>query len=353
MSAKGVSLVTLLDVSKSKDKIIGNVAEVLVQENPMLNDIPYMEMNEGTIHKESLRSVLPAVYYRKANQPIPASKTTTEERTFTAAHVESKSVIDEAVAMRGGIDRVAYNRWDQAQGHIQAHAIEHANLTIYGSPANSDLKVAGFFDIYSTLNASEATSGQVIDGGGVNSNNMSILLVHWGERAVFGIYPRGTMAGLKRTDRSSDGQRVQIYGTDQNGNPGTFWGFEEQFEFDHGLVVKDYRQASRIANLDITLLKSQVGAANMIDLMISANYKIHNQQNGVGVYYCDRTAEAFLHKQALAQVGAGAGIRYDNYQGEKVLMFLGKPVRRSDALLVTEAQVTTSTGGPSGLLYNF
>lgn len=352
MAALGLNLLTLADVAKSKDKIIGNVAEVLVQENPMLNDIPYMEMNEGTSHKEDIRSALPQVYYRKANQPIPASKTVTEERSFTAAHFESKSQIDEAVASRGGMDRIAYNRWNQAQGHIQAHAIEHANLTIYGSPANSDLKVAGFFDYYSTLNTAEPTSGQVIDGGGVNSNNCSILLVHWGERACFGIYPKGTMAGLKRTDRSPDGERVQIYGTDVNGNPGHFWGFEEQFEIDHGLVIKDYRQACRIANIDYTLLQSQVGAADLIRLMIEAHYKIHNQQNGVGVWYVNRTIEAFLHLQAQSTVAAGAGLRYDNYQGSKVLMFLGKPVRRSDALLVTEAPVTT-TSGNAGALFNF
>lgn len=342
MAALGANLVTLADVAKSKHKQIGNVAEVLVQENPMLNDIPYMEMNQGTIHKEDIRSALPAVYYRKANQAIPATKTTTEERTFTAAHFESKSQMDEAVARRGGLDRIAYNRWNQAQGHIQAQAIEHANLTIYGSPFVSDLKTPGFFDIYSTTNALEATSKNVIDGGGVNSNNCSILLVHWGERSVFGIYPAGEIAGLKRTDRSAGGELVPINSLDVNGNAGTIWGYEEQFEIDHGLVVKDYRQAARIANLDVTLLKSQVGAANLIDLMISAHYKIHNIQNGLGVWYVNRTIEAFLHKQALNQVGAGAGLTYDNYQGAKVLMFLGRPVRRADALLNTEAQVTTT-----------
>lgn len=342
MAAKGSTLVTLADVAKSKDKQIGKVAEVLVQENPMLNDIPYQEMNMGTIHKEDIRSALPAVYYRKANQAIPASKTTVEERTFTAAHFESKSQLDAAVAERGGMDRVAYNRWNQAQGHIQAQAIEHAGLTIYGSPATSDLKTAGLFDVFSTLATTEPTSKQVIDAGGSSSDLTSILRIHWGERAVFGIYPAGSQAGLKRTDRSQGGKLVQINALDTTGAAGNFWGYEEQFEIDHGLVVKDYRQASRIANIDIDLLKSGVGAADLIDLMISAHYKIYNPQNGVGFWYVNRTIEAFLHKQALTKVGAGAGLRFDNYQGEKVLMFLGYPVRRSDAILNTESQVTTA-----------
>lgn len=339
MSAIGSRLVTMLDVSKSKNKMIGKVAEVLVQENPMLLDIPYMEMNEGTVHKEDIRSALPAIYYRKANQAIPASKTTIEERSFGAAHFESKSQIDTAVASRGGTDRIAYNRWNQAQGHLQAQAIEHANLTIYGSPIQDARKTAGFFDVYSTLAASEPTSGQIIDGGGTSTNNCSILLAHWGERAIFGIYPAGTTAGIKRTDRSAGNKEVQIQAFDVNGNPGSFWGFEEQFEVDHGLVVKDYRQAARIANIDVNMLKSQVGAADLIDLMISAAYKIHTPSNGMGCWYVNRTIEAFLHKQALTKVGAGAGLTFDNYQGAKVLMFLGRPVRRSDALLTSEARV--------------
>lgn len=339
MAALGTKLVTLADVAKSKDKQIGAVAEVLVQENPMLNDIPYMEMNEGTIHKEEIRSSLPAVYYRKANQAIPASKTTTEERSFTAAHFESKSQIDAAVAARGGVDRIAYNRWNQAQGHIQAHAIEHANLTIYGSPSTSNRKVAGLFDIYSTVSTSEETSKQVVDGGGTGSDNTSILLVHWGERSVFGVYPKGTQAGLKRTDRSAGGVQVQITATDMNGQPGTFWGYEEQFEIDHGLVVKDFRQAARVCNLDVSNLLANSSAADLIDLMITAAYKIHNPQNGKGVWYVNRTVEMILHKQALTKVGNGAGLTFQNFQGEQILSFLGRPIRRADALLSSEARV--------------
>lgn len=339
MAAKGQTLLTLADVAKEKNKEIGKVAEVLVQHNAMLNDIPYMEMNEGTIHKESIRSALPEIYYRKANQPIPASKTTTEERSFTAAHFESKSQVDRAVAQRGGMDRVAYNRWNQAQGHLQAHSIELANLMLYGSPVQSNRKVAGLMDIYSTLSTSEEASKQIIDAGGTGSDNTSILKVHWGERSIFGIYEAGTTSGIKRIDHSAGGKLVQIPGLDENGNPGNFWGYEEEFHTDHGLVVKDFRQAARIANIDVPALVSGTGAADLIDLMISADYKIDSQENGKGVWYVNRTIFAHLHKQALTKVGAGAGLTFDNYQGKRVLMFLESPVRLMDALVNNEARV--------------
>lgn len=340
MAAKGVELVTLADVAKSKNKQIGKVAEVLVQHNAMNNDIPYQEMNEGTVHKEDIRSALPEVYYRKANQPIPASKSTIEERTFTAAHFESKSQMDKAVAERGGTDRIAYNRWNQAQGHLQAHAQEQASLMIYGSPVQSNRKVPGFFDIYSTLSSSEETSKQILDAGGTGSDNTSILKVHWGDRSVFGIYPKGTTSGIKRTDHSKGGNLVQIHGLDQNGNHGTFWGYEEQFEVDHGLVVKDFRQAARICNIDVSDLASgAVSAADLLDLMISADYLIDSKENGMGVWYANRTVFAALHKQALNKVGAGGGLTYENYQGKMVLMWLGCPVRLMDGILNSEARV--------------
>ena len=339
MGALGTTLVTLADVAKSKNKQIGKVAEVLVLENPMLNDIPYMVMNEGTSHKEDIRSALPAIYYRKANQAIPASKTTVEERTFSHAHFESKSQMDAKVASRGGTDRIAYNRWNQAQGHLQAHANEHAKLTIYGSPVDSPLKTPGFFDIYSTLSAAEETSKQIVDGGGTGSDNTSILLSVWGERSIFGVYPAGTEAGLKRTDRSPNGQLVQIQALDVNGNAGAFWGYEEDFEIDHGLVVKDFRQASRIANIDVKNLKSGTNAADIIDMMISATYLVNSLEAGTPVFYVNRTIQAFLHKQSLTKVGAGAGLTYENYQGKPILTFLGIPIRRSDALLNSESQV--------------
>jgi len=339
VAAKGVNLVTMADVAKDRKTGIGAVAEVLQQVNSMHKDCPFMEMNEGTIHKETIRSSLPEIYYRKANQPIPYSKSTTEERSFSAAHFESKSGLDKMVAERGGKDRLAFNRWNQAIGHIQAHGREQQRLMIYGSPLNSPQQSPGFADIYSTLDSSQEVSKQIVDAGGSASNNTSIYMVTWGLQSTFGVYPSGTMAGLKRTDHSAGGKLVQIHGTDANGNPGTFWGYEEQFEVDQGLVVKDYRQNAWIANIDINALKAGTGP-DLLELMIEMLYKIENPEVGTPVIYCNRTIEAYLDLLAVRKVGSGGGLTYDNYQGERVLMFRKYPIRRVDAILNSEAAVT-------------
>jgi hypothetical protein len=297
-----------------------------------------MEMNEKTIHIESLRSNLPAVYYRKANQPIPATKSRIEERTFSAAHFESKSQIDVMVAARGGADRVAFNRWNQAQGHIQAMAQEHADLLIYGSPSDDARKVAGFFDVLSTLTSTEPTSNQMISAGGAGSDNTSILFVDWGPNTVFGVYPAGTTAGLKREDNG----KVQIIGTTETSVTGTFWGWEEQFMMDHGLVIKDYRATARICNIDISDLKAGgTSAPDLLKYMTRAHYRIPAAVRTKSAYvYMNSTIASFLHEQALEKVGAGGGLTFQNFNGEQVLNFLGRQVVVTDALLNTEATVS-------------
>lgn len=338
MAVIGANLVTLLDVSKGKNVQIGKVAEVLVQSNPILDHMPYMEMNEKTVHIESLRSSLPAVYYRKANQPIPATKSKIEERSFSAAHFESKSQIDVMVAARGGQDRVAFNRWNQSQGHIQAMGQEHADLLIYGSPSEDARKVAGFFDVLTTLTSTEPTSKQMVSAGGTGSDNTSILFVDWGPNTVFGVYPAGTTAGLQRMDNG----KVQIIGTTETSVTGTFWGWEEQFMIDHGLVIKDYRACARVCNIDISDLKAGgTSAADLLKYMTRAHYRIPAAvRTGMGYVYMNSTIASFLHEQALEKVGAGGGLTFSNYQGEQVLMFLGRRVVIVDALLNTEATVS-------------
>lgn len=334
MAIKGVGYVTLADVAKKGDK----VAEVLTLKNPMLKDIPYTQMNEGTIHKESIRSFLPKPVYRKANQAIAAQKSGIEERTFSAAHFESRSQMDAKVAERGGKDRVGINRWNQAQGHIQGMANEHANLAIYGSPAGEGNKDVGFMDIYYTVNtATNETAKQVVDAGGTGSDNTSILMVNWGPQSIFGVYPAGTNAGLKRTDYSAGGKLVQLQGLDAAGNTGTFYGYDEIFELDHGLVVKDWRQAARIANIDVSNLIANTSAADLIDQLITASYKLDDPMGAI--IYMNRTVHAILHKQVRSDVSTGGGLTFMNYGGEQILSFNGMPIRIADSLLNTEARV--------------
>lgn len=332
MAIKGAGYVTMLDVAKKGNR----VAEVLALKNSVLKDIPYTQMNEGTIHKESIRSYLPSPVYRRANQGLAAAKTGIEERTFSASHFESRSSIDQAVAERGGMDRVKINRWNQAQGHIQGMAIEHARNLFYGSPSGEGIKEPGLSDIYYTVSTSVNTSKNVIDFTGSGSDNTSVWLVNWGPDSIFGIYPAGTQAGLSRTDYSAGGKLVQIPMNDASGNASNYYGYDEIFKIDHGLCVKDWRQAARICNIDVSDF-SGASPADLLAAMITAMYKLDDVSGAV--FYCNRLVHAVMHKLALAQVKAGGGLTFMNYGGEQVLSFNGIPVRICDSIAINETRV--------------
>lgn len=333
-------LLTLADVKKFLPATISDVTEVLRKAIPIIDDIPYQEMNKGVKHVVFLRSDLPEVYYRKANQAIPPSKTTIEEREFVAAHFESKAQMDEAVAAYGGKDRIGVNRWNQAEGHLQANANELGSLILYGSDEIN--KVPGIGDILSTLNPAEPTSKQIVDAGGTGSDNTSIYFVSWGKGKVYGVYEAGTTAGIQRIDRSPGNTRVQITGPLVGGGTGTYWGYEEDFMVDHGLVVEDYRALARVANIDVSNLLVDTDAADLLKLMTRALYRIPPQlRQQKGKIYVNSTVMSFLDEQALAKVGAGGGLSYKDYQGEPVLYFRGWQLREMDIILNTEARVTT------------
>ena len=337
MAVLGVDYLTLGDAKKFLEHGVADVAEVLRKAVPIVNDIPYVAMNKKVKHMVAMRSDLPSVFYRKANQAIPASKTTIEEREFVASHFESKSVMDQKVAEYGGKDRVAQNRLNQAEGHIQACAHELADLILYGSPEDDHRQVPGIMHILSTLNPAEPTSKQIVDAGGVGSDNASILFISWGPKKVYGIFEEGTQAGLKRTDRGL----VQIPGTTEAGGTGWYWGYEEDFEVDHGIALEDYRAMARIANIDVSDLKTPANAANLLKLMSRALYRIPPMLRAQkGKIYMNSTLISFLDEQALAQVGAGGGLTYSNYQGEQVLMYRGWMIQEMDNMLNTEARVT-------------
>lgn len=334
MAAKSLEFLTLADIAKTLKTDIGDVAEVLLKNAPILKDIKYTECNKMTSHVTQIRSELAKVYYRKANQPIPASKSTVEDREFVTAHFESKSQIDVAVAKRGGADRVAFNRWNQAEGHLQGMANELADLIIYGSPSGDERKVVGFMDIYNTL--SGEIGKQVIDAGGTGSDNASILFATWSPQTTFGIYEAGSTAGISREDK---GIR-QVIGITETGSTGTYDAWEEQFMCDHGIAFKDYRANARVANIDVSDLKTS-NAADILDKMTDAHFKIPSAIRAAGgrVIYMNSTLYAFLYKQVNSKVGAGGGLTYANYQGEEILHFLGAPVKEQDNMLNTEARV--------------
>lgn len=332
MAVLGDKFVDLIDVYKSKnpDGTIATVIEMLSEQTPILDDAIAVECNQGTKHVHTVRTGLPTVAWGKLYQGIPQSKSGKAQVEDTTGFVESLSTID-CRLLEISNDGAAV-RLSEAEAHLEAMAQEVGSKIFYGNSASDPEQFMGLAPRFADLSA--PNGNQIIDAGGVGSDNTSIWFVTWGDNQCQLLYPQGTQAGVTRQDMGK--QRL----TDGSGN--AYYGEEEMFRWNVGLAVKDWRYVARIANIDVSDM--QAGSVDLYDFMRKAYYRLQNRRvaGGSTAIYCNRDVMEVLDKLAS---NAGAS---DNFvrlsrkeiEGEEVLTYRGIPIRETDALLNTESQVT-------------
>lgn len=329
----GSSVLSLMDWAKRLDPD-GNtpdIVEMLEQTNEILTDQLWMQGNLPTGHRAHIRTGLPTVYFRQLNTPVPTSKSTTAQVDEQAAMMEAWAEVDVELADLNG--NTAAFRLSEAQAFIEAMNQKQATTLFYGNAGVSPEEFTGLSARYSL---STAVNGQnIIKAGGAGSDNMSIWLVVWGQNTVFGLFPKGSNAGLKHVDHGE----VTVTGT--TGIGGTrMRAYQDQWTWKTGLMVKDWRYAARIANIDTSLLVgNDASSANLTINMVKAIHRIPFLGMGKAAFYMNRTAFQFLDIQRMAGVSLGGGITYENVDGKILPTFRGIPIRTSDALLETEATV--------------
>ena len=132
-------------------------------------------------------------------------------------------------------------------------------------------------------------------------------------------------------------------------NNDRFRAYMDQYKWKNGLVVKDWRYAVRIANVDISDLEGQAGtqdptaATAIIKLMSRAVDRLPSVNNVKPAFYVNRTTASMLRIAALDKSNAALSVQESlNQFGETIFTtrFLGIPVRIVDALTETEAAVS-------------
>lgn len=329
MATLGAAKLTLLDVAKRSDPNgkISAIAEVLTQQNEILEDMPWIECNDGSGHKTTIRAGLPSATWRMLNYGVQPSKSITTQVKDACGMLETYSQIDKALADLNG--NTAEFRMSEDAPFMESMNQTLAQTIFYGDVNVSPEKFGGLSPRYSSLAA--ASGSNIISGGGSGSTNTSVWLVVWGPNTVHGIYPKGSKAGLQHNDL---GEQTL---TDASG--GMYQGYRTHYKFDAGITVRDWRYVVRIANVDVaTLTKNAATGADLIDLMVQAIEKIDNLGLGKPVFYCNKTIRSFLRRQITNK--SNVHLNLEDIAGKKVLTFDGIPVKRCDQILSTEATVS-------------
>lgn len=320
---------TLIDVATrtGSDKKIQAIAELLNQTNEILDDAVFIEGNDGSGHKTTIRSGLPTVAWRQLNYGVQPSKSTTVQVKDSAGMLEAYSEIDKALADLNGNTKEF--RASEDMPFLEAMNQSMASTLFYGNTAVNPERFLGLAPRYNDRTNAE-NKLNILNGGGTGSTNTSVWLIVWGQQTCHMFYPKGSMAGLSHKDL---GEQTLV---DAAG--GKYQGYRSHFKWDAGLVLRDWRYVVRIANIDVAALtKNAATGADLIDLMVQALEKIPNINLGKAAFYCNRTISSFLRRQLANK--SNVNLTLENVAGKKVLAFDGVPVRRTDALLSTEAQV--------------
>lgn len=328
--------VTLLDIAQSMDPQgkVADVAELLTQTNEILLDMPWFEGNLPTGHQGTIRTGLPTAVWRQFYQGVPPSKSQRAKITDACAMLETRSEVDVDEANLNG--NASAFRLSEATAFVEGLNQTMADSLIYGNATVNPERFNGLAPRYSAI--SGATNGQnIIDAGGTGSDNTSIWLVVWGKQTAFGIYPKGSQAGLTHKDLGE----YDAFDANQN----RFRAYGDLWQWKCGVHVKDWRYIVRIANIDVSNLVAESSAADLVKLMVRAFARIPLPGMGNAVFYANRTVKEMLSIQALSKSQNALSISESlrQFGGVNVAMqelrFMGVPVRTVDRIVTTEARV--------------
>lgn len=337
MATINSSVLTMLDWAKrlDPDGKTAFITEVLSQSNEVLDDMLFKEGNLPTGEQTTIRTGLPDVFYRMINQGTPKSKSTTAQITENAAILAARSEVDVDEAMLNG--NTNEFRLSESMAFMEAMAQQQAETLFYGTASNPE-EYVGFTPRYDDLSAPNAQN--ILDAGGTGSDNSSIWLVGWGDRTTFGVFPKGSQAGLSHRDLG------EIDAFDSNND--RFRAFADEYKWKNGLVVKDWRYTVRVANIDIPALEAQTGtqadtaATAIIKLMSRSIDRLPSLSNVRTSFYVNRTVASLLRVAALDKSQNAVMVEPAlNQFGDTIftMRFLGIPVKIVDRLLETEARV--------------
>ena len=343
---------TLADWARRVDAAgrIDDIAEVLSQCNEIFDDMLWREGNLPTGHKSTIRTGLPIGTWRMLYQGVPFTKSTTAQITDATGMLEAYSRIDRKLAELEG--DIAAFRLSEDDAHLEGLSQQMATTIFYGNSATNPTQFTGFSPRFNTVCTSTAqNAANVLDGGGTGSSNASIWIIGWGERTNFGIFPKGSKAGLLFEDKGDIRP-----GFDSNGYE--FEAYTSYFRWEAGLVVKDWRYTVRIANLDTTTTAGGLASTTPPDIFaFLSKALVHmptltKRTSGITktdapdevapplnpAIYVNRTVRQYMDIQAIRD--KNVLLRVEDYDGMPITTFRGIPIRVVDALLVTEARVT-------------
>lgn len=324
------TLPSLQDVTSRMDPNgrIAPIVELLQQSNPLLEDMVWKEGNLPTGHVFTSRKSLPSGTWRRFNEGVAASKSRTDQVTETCGMLDAKAQCDVDLAKLNGNE--AAFRLSENKAFIMGLNNDLETAMFYSSTKTDPEKIMGLSPRLDSTSGD--WGGQIIkhNASASGSDQTSIWLVGWGPDTAYGIFPKGMPGGLEMDDM---GKQLVSDGTNE------YRAWVTYFSWKVGLCVQDARYVVRLCNIDTTAGQIASTGMALIQDMIKMVGQIHSLKGVRPAFYCNRHVATYLHLQALDSV-KNSTLSIENIAGKPVTMFMGIPVRTSDAITITEAVIS-------------
>lgn len=327
---------TLMDVARRTDPKgkIATIVEILNETNAIIEDMTFLECNNGTTHITTVRTGIPNGTWRKLYGFVQPTKSTSKQVQDGVGMLEARSQIDADLAELNGNSKDW--RLSEEKPFMEGLNQDVSETLFYGDTDVYPERFMGLaprFNSYQTTDKTKSSYNVIHGGGSDSADNTSAWFVVWGPNTMHGLYPKGSKAGLGMEDLGK--QEI----SDANG--GRLTVLESKFKWKPGLAVRDWRSIVRIANLDVSALRANSGAANLYTMFTKAYHRQKGRNLGRAVIYCNATVMEALDVQAQAKTNLN--LTYADIGGKQILTFRGIPIRECEAILDTEALVPAAS----------
>lgn len=321
---------TYLDMANAMTdgKVEAKIVEMLSQTNEMLTDAVVQPGNVQGGYKVIMRDGLPESTFRELYTGVAPSKGRRVAVTETTCMLEARSEIDKDIVD----DPAELNafRLSEAFGYIESMNQTLQETLLYG---NTNVQQARFMGLTPRYNSLSSTAGQtnIINLSGSGNANTSVWLVGWSPETVFMFYPKGSKVGIIHEDL---GEQDSF---DASGN--RYRALHDRWQVKTGLVVKDYRYAVRIGNIDVAALKADTtgGTVKVLEAMLRAINRIPSIKACRPAFYVNRTVKEMIDIHAMNK--SSNVLSLAEAAGQFHTQFMGIPIRLVDKIVNTESNI--------------
>ena len=313
---------TLVELAKRKDPDgnLATIAEVLAEDNEILQDAIWQPSNDTFSYKVVRRSSLPTGSWRKFNEgvSIEASRTVEELETIGMLETFARNDVD----LIKGFPNPTKARMDEAISFLEGMGQTLAETMVYGNASTTPETFTGLAPRMDAL----ATTTNVLDSGGSGSDLTSIFVIMWAPNKVFMTYPKGDPnIGIRHEDLGIETVEPSA---------GTLYrAYVDHFQIKAGMVVKDPRCIGRISNIETTGTSNTFDEDDIIRLL----NRMPGRGKGAKIYVNDTVLtqmEIRLKDKNNVNYVPGKG---EGLVGEPAMYFRSNPIRLVDQILITEA----------------